>query len=64
MYSYYINSRMSQEHIADLRRAADRSRLSARPRTAAHRLATIRNRVGWTLVHLGLWLVFSPADGC
>ena len=77
----YLSSRVSQEHIADLHRAADQSRLAAqtagtrtagtrtaRARTAAGRPsgiapAAIRNRAGWTLVHLGLRLVSGSADG-
>ena len=67
----YLSSRVSQEHIADLHRAADQSRLAARTagrRTAAGRSAgiapaAIRNRAGWTLVHLGLRLVSGSADG-
>ena len=76
----YLSSRVSQEHIADLHRAADQSRLAAQtagPRTAGTRTAgartaagrpsgiapaAIRNRAGWTLVHLGLRLV-SSSDG-
>ena len=66
----YLTSRVSQEHQADLRRAADQSRLVAQ--TAGHGTvarrptgiapAAIRNRAGWTLVHLGLRLV-SGSDG-
>ena len=82
----YLSSRVSQEHIADLHRAADQSRLAAQTagtrsagartagartagvRTAAGRPsgiapAAIRNRAGWTLVHLGLRLVSGSADG-
>jgi hypothetical protein len=77
----YLSSRVSQEHIADLHRAADQSRLAAQTagtrtaaaktagvRTAAGRQsgiapAAIRNRAGWTLVHLGLRLVSGSADG-
>ena len=71
----YLSQRVSQEHIADLHRAADQSRLAtqtAGTRTAATRTvagrqsgiapAAIRNRAGWTLVHLGLRLV-SSSDG-
>jgi hypothetical protein len=66
----YVSSRVSQEHQADLRRAADQNRLAAQAaghETAARRPAgispaAIRNRAGWTLVHLGLRLV-SSSDG-
>jgi hypothetical protein len=66
----YLTSRVSQEHMADLHRAADQSRLAAQTtgyRTADRRPtgiapAAIRNRAGWTLVHLGLRLV-SGSDG-
>ncbi|MGH3408131.1 MAG: hypothetical protein ACRDRJ_37375 [Streptosporangiaceae bacterium] len=67
----YLTQRVSQEHVSDLHRAADQSRLAAR--TAGHRAgarrpagiapAAIRNRAGWTLVHLGLRLVSGSADG-
>jgi hypothetical protein len=66
----YLTQRVSQEHMADLHRAADQSRLAAG--TAGHRAgsrrpagiapAAIRNRAGWTLVHLGLRLVSGSAD--
>lgn len=72
----YISSRVSQEHMADLRRAADHSRLATRAveadragriaagtRTTGIAPAAIRNRAGWTLVHLGLRLVSGSADG-
>ncbi len=72
----YISSRVSQEHMADLRRSADHSRLVTRAavagragriaaggRTAGIAPAAIRNRAGWTLVHLGLRLVSGSADG-
>lgn len=68
----YVSSRVSQEHQADLRRAADQSRLVAQAagyetaaaarRPAGISPAAIRNRAGWTLVHLGLRLV-SSSDG-
>lgn len=67
----YLTQRVSQEHVADLHRAADQSRLAgqtARHQTAARRPAgiapaAIRNRAGWTLVHLGLRMVSGSADG-
>jgi hypothetical protein len=81
----YISSRVSQEHMADLRRSADHSRLATQAaeagrarragwagragriaaggRTAGIAPAAIRNRAGWTLVHLGLRLVSGSADG-
>jgi len=68
----YISSRVSQEHIADLHRAADQSRRAAvatgpgapgRGRPVVQVPAAIRNRAGWTLVHLGLRLVSGSADG-
>ncbi len=68
----YISSRVSQEHIADMHRAADQSRRAAvatapgapgRGRPVVPVPAAIRNRAGWTLVHLGLRLVSGSADG-
>lgn len=67
----YLAQRVSQEHVADLHRAADQSRLAARTagylagarRPAGIAPAAIRNRAGWTLVHLGLRLVSGSADG-
>lgn len=72
----YISSRVSQEHMADLRRSADHSRLVTQAaeagragriagggQTAGIAPAAIRNRAGWTLVHLGLRLVSGSADG-
>lgn len=72
----YISSRVSQEHMADLRRSADHSRLVTQAaeagragriagggRTAGIAPAAIRNRAGWTLVHLGLRLVSGSTDG-
>jgi hypothetical protein len=75
----YINSRVSQERMADLRRSADHGRLATQAaeasrasragrsgapgRTAGIAPAAIRNRAGWTLVHLGLRLMSGSADG-
>jgi hypothetical protein len=68
----YISSRVSQEHIADMHRAADQSRQAAvatgprapgRGRPVVLAPAALRNRAGWTLVHLGLRLVSGSADG-
>jgi len=73
----YISSLVSQEHIADLHRDADQSRRAAvaagagaagrgRPAVLTPAVlapAALRNRAGWTLVHLGLRLVSGSADG-
>jgi hypothetical protein len=45
--------RLTQQHIADLRRGADASRNTA---------AMIRARAGSTLVHLGQRLLDGPAN--
>ena len=69
----YLSYQLSQERIAEMRRVAERSRRTpramrhgagARPgRRAGIAPAAIRNRAGWTLVHLGLRLVSGSADG-
>jgi hypothetical protein len=68
----YISGRVSQEHIADLHRAAEQDRRAAvaagpggaaRGRPTGLVPAALRNRAGWTLVHLGLRMVSGSADG-
>jgi hypothetical protein len=49
----------AHEHVADLHRTAAQRRLAS---AAATRRTTIRNKAGWTLVHLGLRLAASSAD--
>jgi hypothetical protein len=53
----HLLSQAANEHIADLRRTA-----AARPaqQLPAGR-STIRNRAGWTLVHIGLRLASSSS---
>lgn len=65
----YVSSRVNEEHIAEMHRAADHRRLvtaavaAGRGRPAALAPAALRKRAGWTLVHLGLRLVSGSADG-
>ena len=53
----YLLGQAANEHVADLRRAA-----AARPaRHVPADRGTIRNRAGWTLVHIGLRLASSSS---
>ncbi|HEU5416262.1 MAG TPA: hypothetical protein VFV41_01140 [Streptosporangiaceae bacterium] len=49
----------ASEHVADLRRSAAKRQLASK---AAAPRTTIRNRAGWTLVHIGLRLAAGSAD--
>jgi hypothetical protein len=69
----YLTYHLNQERIAEMRRVAEQSRRThrarrhgagARPgRRTGIAPAAIRNRAGWTLVHLGLRMVSGSADG-
>jgi hypothetical protein len=50
-------SQVASEHVNDLRRDAERHAPAAVPRVP------IRRRAGWTLVHIGLRMAASSADG-
>jgi hypothetical protein len=54
----YLTGQLADARIESLHRAADRRPRTGRPgrRTAGHRVARLRSRAGWTLVHLGLRL--------
>jgi hypothetical protein len=53
----YLLGLTAQEHTAELRRAAERHRVTGPDRPHD----TMRSRAGWALVHIGLRLAASPA---
>lgn len=69
-----LTSHLLEARIAEMHRAADQNRRAEMARRSANGRpagtiaagiapAAIRNRAGWTLVHLGLRLVSGSADG-
>jgi hypothetical protein len=55
----HLLGQVAHQRAADLHRTAAQRRLAS---AAAARRTTIRNKAGWTLVHIGLRLAVSSAD--
>lgn len=61
MHSHYLMSAVADQHVAELRRAAARSRRKSPVLRMPASPSRARRRAGWMLVSFGLRLAVGPA---